>query len=155
MKATLLWRRGVLVCMAGLMMASGAKADSCQVSAAVINFGSFSPLTLSHVDSTGSITVNCTDVAGYSIALSAGNGTYNQRSMVSGSHALDYNLYRDAAHQQVWGDGSSGDNYAVTAANPVNGQNYVHTVYGRLPLNMSRDAYVGTYSDTIIIIVNY
>ncbi|MFT5575366.1 MAG: spore coat protein U-like protein [Bermanella sp.] len=154
MKATSSWRGGVLVCMAGLMMATGAEASSCQVSAAVVSFGSFSPLTLSYVDSTGSITVNCTDVAGYSIALSAGNGTYSQRSMVSGSHALDYNLYRDAAHKQVWGDGSSGDNYALTAANPVNGQNYVYTVYGRL-LIMSSGAHVGTYTDTIGIIVNY
>jgi spore coat protein U-like protein len=155
MKATSSLRGSVLVCMAGLMMASGAQAASCQVSAAVVSFGSFNPLTLIYVDSTGSITVNCTDVASYSIALSAGNGTYSQRSMVSGSHVLDYNLYRDAAHQQVWGDGSSGNNNAVTAANPVNGQNYVHTVYGRLPLAMSRGAHVGTYTDTIAIIVNY
>jgi spore coat protein U-like protein len=154
MKATSLLRGGVLVCMSGLMVVSGAEAASCQVSAAVVSFGSFNPLTLSYVDSTGSITLNCTDVAGYSIALSAGNGTYSQRSMVSGSHALDYNLYRDAAHQQVWGDGSSGDNYALTAANPVNGQNYVYTVYGRL-LIMSSGAHVGTYTDTIGIIVNY
>jgi spore coat protein U-like protein len=152
MKGISLLRGGGLVCMAGLMMASGAEAASCQVSAAVV---SFNPLTLIYVDSTGSITVNCTDVAGYSISLSAGNGTFSQRSMVSGSHVLDYNLYRDAAHQQVWGDGRSGDNYAVTAANPVNGQNYVHTVYGRLPLAMSRGAHVGTYTDTIAIIVNY
>ncbi|MFT7500827.1 MAG: spore coat protein U-like protein [Rheinheimera aquimaris] len=155
MKTPLSRRGAMLVYMAGLMMASGVEAASCQVSAAVVSFGSFNPLTLSYVDSTGSVTVNCTDVAGYSIALSAGNGTYSQRSMVSGSHALDYNLYRDAAHQQVWGDGSSGDNYAVTAANPVNGQNYVYTVYGRLLLTMSRGGHVGTYTDTISIIVNY
>ncbi|MFQ3200902.1 MAG: spore coat protein U-like protein [Zhongshania sp.] len=155
MKTTLSRLEAMLVYMAGFMMASGVEAASCQVSAAVVSFGSFSPLTLSYVNSTGSITVNCTDVAGYSIALSAGNGTYSQRSMVSGSHDLDYNLYRDAAHQQVWGDGSSGDNYDVTAVNPVNGQNYVYTVYGRLPLTMSRGGHVGTYTDTISIIVNY
>lgn len=155
MKATSSWRGGVLVCMAGLMMVSGVEAASCQVSASAVSFGSFSPLTLDFVDSTGNITLNCTDVAGYSIALSAGNGTYSLRSMISGNYALDYNLYRDAAHQQVWGDGSSGDNYAVTAANPVNGQNYVHTVYGRISLIMRRGTPVGTYTDTIGIIVNY
>lgn len=74
--------------------------------------------------------------------------------MVSGSHTLDYNLYRDAAHLQVWGDGI-GDNDAVTAANPVNGQHYVHTVYGRISLINRRDSHVGTYTDTITIIVNY
>lgn len=155
MKATLSWRGRVLVCMAGLMMASGAQAASCQVSSSAVGFGSFSPLTLDFVDSTGNITVNCTDVDGYSIALSAGNGNYSLRSLRFGSHALDYNLYRDAAHQQVWGDGSSGGNYAVAAANPVNGQNYVHTVYGRISLIMRRGTHVGTYTDTIGIIVNY
>ncbi|WP_290793640.1 spore coat U domain-containing protein [Halomonas sp.] len=155
MKATSLSRAGLLVGMAGLMMASGAQAASCQVSASVVNFGSFSPLTLDYVDSTGSITVNCSDVAGYAIALSTGNGSYSPRHMVSSSDTLDYNLYRDAAYQQVWGDGSSGDNYAVTVANPVDGQNYVHTVYGRISLITRRGTHVGTYTDTIGIIVNY
>ncbi|MFU8765282.1 MAG: spore coat U domain-containing protein [Haliea sp.] len=155
MKAIAFWRGGVLLCMAGLIMASGAQAASCQVSASALSFGSFSPLTLDFVDSTGNITVNCTDVAGYSITLSTGNGSYSLRSMVFGSHSLDYNLYRDAALQQVWGDGIAGDNYTVSAANPVNDQNHVHTVYGRLFLSMRRGAPVGTYTDTIGIVVNY
>jgi spore coat protein U-like protein len=154
MKAASSWCAGALVCVAGLMMASGAQAASCQVSASAVSFGSFSPLTLDFVVSTGSITVNCTDVASYAIALSAGNGTYSLRSMFSGSHTLDYNLYRDAAHQQVWGDGVA-DNFVVTAANPVNGQPYVHTVYGSISLITSRGTHVGTYTDTIAIIVNY
>ena len=154
MRATGSWRGVVLACMASLTMVSGAQAASCQVSASVVSFGSFSPLTLDFVDSTGNITLNCTDVAGYAIALSSGNGSYSLRSLVFGSHTLDYNLYRDAAHQQVWGDGSGG-NYAVTNANPVDGQNYVHTVYGRISLVTKRGAHVGTYTDTIGIIVNY
>lgn len=155
MKKSPAWRVGVVVCLAGLMMASGAGAAVCQVSATVVSFGSFSPLTLDLVDSTGNITVNCTDVAGYSITLSAGNGSYSQRSLLSGGHALDYNLYRDAARQQVWGDGISGGSYAVTLSSPVNGQNHVHTVYGRLPLTAARGAPVGTYTDTIAIVIDY
>lgn len=137
------------------MIATGAQASNCQVSATAVSFGSFSPLSLNVVDSTGNITVNCTDVAGYSIVLSAGNGSYRVRSMVSGSNTLDYNLYRDAAHQQVWGDGSSADNYSVTAVNPVNGQNYIHTVYGRIPLTTKRGTHVGIYTDSIAVVVNY
>lgn len=155
MKAISLGRGGVIVFIAGLMMPSEVLAASCQVSASAISFGTFSPLTQDFVDSTGNITVNCTDVAGYSIALSMGNGTYSLRSMISGGHTLEYNLYRDAAHQQVWGDGSSGDNYVVTAINPVDGQNYVHTVYGRISLITRRGINAGTYTDTISIIVNY
>ena len=155
MIVTSLWRSGLPICIACLMIATGAQASNCQVSATAVSFGSFSPLSLNVVDSTGNITVNCTDVAGYSIVLSAGNGSYRVRSMVSGSNTLDYNLYRDSAHQQVWGDGSSADNYSVTAVNPVNGQNYIHTVYGRIPLITKRGTHVGIYTDSIAVVVNY
>ncbi|WP_194755987.1 Csu type fimbrial protein [Aliidiomarina indica] len=155
MKTTLLWRGGVLVCITGVMMAFGAQAATCQVSASVVSFGSFSPLTMNFVDSTGDITVNCTDVAGYSVALLTGNGTYSLRNMVAGGQTLEYNLYRDAAYQQIWGDGNSGDNFDVTNTNPVDGQNYVHTVYGRIPLISQRGTHPGTYTDTINIIVTY
>ena len=144
----------VLLLLANLLMASCAVAASCTVNSTAVNFGSFSPLTLALVDSTGSITVNCTDVVSYSITLSPGNGAYSQRSMVSGGYSLFYNLYRDAAYQQVWGNGSS-SSYTVTLTNPINGQNNVHTVYGRIPLSTQRAAHVGMYSDTIAVTVSY
>jgi spore coat protein U-like protein len=137
-----------------LLMAAGAAAADCTVSPSGVNFGSFSPLNLATVDSTGSITVNCTDVASYSISLSPGSGTFIQRSMVSGGHALFYNLYLDAAYQQIWGDGSSGSSM-VTLTNPINGQDNVHTVYGRIPLSVQRAAHVGSYSDIITVTVSY
>lgn len=155
MNATFVCRAGLPICIASLMMALGAQAASCQVSASAVSFGSFSPLSLDLVDSTGNVTVNCTDVAGYAIVLSAGNGDYTRRRMLSASDALDYNLYRDAAYQQIWGDGLSGDNYTVTAVNPVNEQNYVHTVYGRIELISRRGTHVGLYTDSIVVIVNY
>lgn len=137
------------------MIAAAAQASNCQVSATSVNFGSFSPLSLNVVDSTGNISVNCTDVTGYSIVLSAGNGDYHTRRLLSSSDTLDYNLYRDAAHQQIWGDGSSGDNYAVTAVNPVSGFNYIYTVHGRIYLIARRGIHVGTYTDNIAVVVNY
>jgi spore coat protein U-like protein len=155
MNAVLMRCGGVLVSMAAVLITSAAQAASCQVSASGINFGSFSPLTLNFVDSTGTITVNCIDVVAYSVALSTGNGSYNLRSLVLGTNRLDYNLYRDAAYQQVWGDGSGGDNFLVSGANPVNGQNYVYTVYGRITLSTNRGAQVGSYADSVSIIVNY
>lgn len=143
-----------LLLLTNLLMVSGVSAVSCTVSASSVNFGSFSPLTLAYVDSTGSITVNCTDVSSYSISLSTGSGTYVQRSMVSGGYYLYYNLYRDAAYQQIWGDGIS-STYTVSLSNPVNGQNNLHTVYGRVPLSSQRAAHVGIYSDTITVTVSY
>lgn len=131
-----------------------ASAASCTVNPTNVNFGSFSPLTLLTVDSTGSITVSCTDVVFYSVALSTGNGSYLQRSMISGGYSLDYNLYSDASFTQVWGDGTSGS-VTVSLNNPVNGQNNIHTVYGRIPLNGQRGAHVGAYNDIITVTVSY
>jgi spore coat protein U-like protein len=144
-----------LLLLAYLSIVSSATAASCTVSSSGVKFGSFSPLTLASVDSTGSITVNCTDVSLYSVALSTGNGTYSQRRMVSGDNYLAYNLYRDAACQQVWGDGISDSSFTVTLTNPSNGHNNVHTVYGRIPLSIQRAAHAGIYSDTITVTVSY
>jgi spore coat protein U-like protein len=143
-----------LLLSANLLMVSGASAASCTVNPSGVNFGSFSPLTLASVDSTGSITVNCTDVSSYSITLSTGSGTYSQRRMVAGGYYLYYNLYRDAAFQQIWGDGNTGS-YTVSLNNPVNGQNNLHTIYGRIPISSQRAAHVGIYSDTITVTVSF
>lgn len=143
-----------LLFLANLLMVSNASAASCTVNPSGVNFGSFNPLTLTSVDSTGSITVNCTDVSSYSITLSTGSGTYGQRRTVAGGYYLYYNLYRDAVFQQVWGDGSSGS-YTVSLNNPVNGQNNLHTIYGRIPVSSQRAAHVGIYSDTITATVSF
>jgi spore coat protein U-like protein len=107
-----------------------------------------------YVDSTGSIAVNCTNVSSYTITFSTGSGTYSQRRMVAGIYYLYYNLYRDAAFQQIWGNGNSGSN-TVTLNNPVNGQNNIHTIYGRIPISSQRTVHVDIYSDTITVTVSY
>jgi len=140
-----------LLLLTNLLMVSGASAASCTVSSSGVSFGSFSPLTLSSVDSNGSITVSCTDDSSYSITLSTGSGTYSQRRMVSGGYDLYYNLYWEVTYQQIWGDGTSG---SYTVSHPVNGQS-PHTIYGRIPLSGQRAAHVGSYSDTISVTVSY
>ena len=145
---------GALLLVASLSLVSGASAASCTVNPSGVNFGSFSPLTLASVDSSGSIAVNCTDVSSYTITFSTGSGTYSQRRMVSGGNYLYYNLYLDASYQQVWGDGNSGSS-TVSLNNPVNGLNNLHTIYGRIPLSSQRAAHIGMYSDTITVTVTF
>jgi len=143
-----------LLLLTNQLIVSSASAASCTVSSSGVSFGSFSPLTDTSVNSTGSITVNCTDVSSYSISLSTGSGTYSQRRMVSGGYDLYYNLYWEATYQQIWGDGTSGS-YTVSLNNPVNGWSNPHTIYGRIPLSSQRAAHVGSYSDTITVTVSY
>lgn len=133
---------------AALLLISSSPWAACTVSTSGIAFGGYDPFVNQDVDSVANISVNCDETTPYSIALSTGTGTYDARVMTSGLHQLLYNLYVDATLTTVWGDGTGhsatvNDNQAV--AN--------HTVYGRIPAR--QDAYVGVYSDTIVITLTF
>jgi spore coat protein U-like protein len=59
-----------------------------------------------------------------------------------------YNLYVDATLITVWGDGTG---QSATVSDTQSAANY--TVYGRIPAG--QNAYVGVYSDTIVITVTF
>jgi spore coat protein U-like protein len=107
------------------------------------------PISSANVDASGSVSIACIPASAYTVALTAGAGTYSARRMASGSHSINYNLYRDAARTTVWGDGSGStalvSDSAATATYPV---------YGRIPGSQSA-AGVGTYSDTITVTVSF
>jgi len=88
------------------------------------------------------------------ITLSIGNGTsYATRRMVSGGEQLFYNLYRDAARQVIWGDGTGGTQ-AYLIKNPQgNNQDISVPIFGRIP--PSQNVGVGSYSDTITVSLNF
>ncbi|MFD1561475.1 spore coat protein U domain-containing protein [Paraburkholderia silviterrae] len=98
-------------CFALLFAAGGVRAQTCSASATPVSFGSVSPIAGAAVSATSSINVTCTwpvitltpDVL---VCLSLG-GT-SPRSLTSGTNALIYDLYRDAAHTQPWGSIYSG-----------------------------------------------
>ena len=76
-----------------------------------LTFATSSALT-SNVDTTGSISVQCTNTTPYSISLD--NGTHasgSQRRMYSAATGayISYNLYTDAAHTDAWTATTSDD----------------------------------------------
>jgi hypothetical protein len=81
-----------------------------------------------------------------------GRGAFATRTLLSGSDTLNFNLYRDAAYSQVWGDGTAstytvaGTGSGLLTANTL-------TVYGQVPI--SQDKPVGTYTSTITVTVTY
>lgn len=120
----------------------------CTVSTGGIAFGGYDPFVAQDVDSVANISVTCDEATSYSIALSTGGGTYEQRAMTNGLHQLLYNLYTDATLSTVWGDGS-GHSATVSDIQLV----ATHTVYGRIPAR--QDTHVGVYSDTIVITLTF
>ncbi len=128
----------------------GVRAAKCTVSTSGLSFGSYNVFSTVDDTITGSIIVNCTNNAAYTIALSSGSGTYSSRSMTSGTHTLSYNLFLDATYLTVWGDGSAG----TSIFNGVGtGANAATTVYGRIPAR--QNAAVGSYSDVLTVTVTY
>lgn len=131
-----------------LLMISCSLWAACTISTSGIAFGGYDPFVNQDVDSAANISVNCDATTPYSIALSTGTGSYEARVMTSGIHHLLYNLYVDATLTTVWGDGTG---HSATVSDTQAVAN--HTVYGRIPAR--QDAYVGTYSDTIVITITF
>lgn len=124
--------------------ASGA---TCTVSTTGVAFGSYDPFAAQPLDSVGSISVHCDTTSSYTASLSPGSGNFSNRLLQNGTHTLGYNLYTDTTHITIWGDGSSATStQSGTSDTPL-------SVYGRI--RAGQNAYVGAYSDTIVVTVTF
>ncbi|WGS50935.1 spore coat U domain-containing protein [Paraburkholderia sp. D15] len=88
-----------------------ASAQTCTASPSALSFGNVSPIALSTVNATGSVTVQCTWPAitltpSVQVCLNM-NGT-TPRAMANGTSQLQYNLYQDAAYSIPWGSTTLG-----------------------------------------------
>jgi len=137
---------------AALLPATDALAISCSiVSTSAVSFGNYNVFDTSPLDTTGSLTFNCTGVGGSDtivVDLSAGGASsVFSRRMLQASEPLSYNLYTDGAHTVVWGDGSGGTGHYGPVV-PPNGTNDTITIYARVPAQ--QNVSVGPYDDTIV-----
>lgn len=128
--------------------------SACNVSATTLNFGTYNPGNASALSGSSTISVYCTSGSAYTASLNVGSGggTFAGRTLSNGSDTLSFNLYRDAAYSQIWGDGTAstytvaGTGAGLLTANTL-------TVYGQIPI--SQDKAAGTYSSTITVTVSY
>jgi spore coat protein U-like protein len=159
-------KRAAVVLMLGLMPWAGlyagqpaqttfkvsAKVEAvCEVTASDLNFGTYS-WNVGTVQGTTQLTATCTPGSTYSVGLNEGASTgaaVNQRKMVSGSNALDYQLYSDSARSTIWGNTNGTD----TVTGSGTGSAVGHTVYGSVPAGQSIP--VGDYGDVITVRVYY
>jgi spore coat protein U-like protein len=136
-------------------------AGSCSVTTTGLAFGAFPAPNPANVDSTANLSVSCkanpNATTAFTISLSQGNGaSFNPRNMASGTYTLNYNLYSDASHSTIWGDGTSGTSQVsgtIPPGLPPGSTTLNLTVYGRIPGNQNLAA--GSYSDAITITISY
>jgi spore coat protein U-like protein len=93
------------------------------------------------------VVINCDFETAFTIDLGPGTGSFEQRTMIGGESALDYNLYTDASRMIVWGDGVSGANVSAS------GTNVSVPVYGRIPARQIVEA--RPYGDSVTITISY
>ncbi len=144
----------MLALVIGTLYASDAHAQACTISATSVNFGTYNVFAGSDVASTGTVTYRCNGSAhNITVALTQGaSATFNPRQMQKGAEALTYNLFRDASHSTIWGDGTSGTS-VYQIANPPNNTNVNLTVYGSV--SAGQDVSAGTFSDTVTAVINF
>jgi spore coat protein U-like protein len=119
-----------------------------------LDFGVYDPGAPNPTPSTGDVTIQCGVgiLPAFSVALSAGTGSYTQRTLRNGTDALNYNLYADAAHMTVWGDGTGATvTQNLTGLITLGSRSY--TVYGLA--DPGQHPAPGPYVDTITVIVNF
>lgn len=136
-----------------MFLAPGLAHAACSVTPTSVAFGIYSTLDVAPTDTAGTLQVSCdTTTVAYTLLLSPGGaGSYAPRTLAGGTYTLAYNLYTDALHTIVWGDGSGGST-TVSGAFALPGA-IDHTVYGRLPAQ--QNVGTGAYTDTITVTLNF
>jgi len=125
-----------------------------------LTFPTSSVLT-SNVDTTGSISVQCTNTTPYSIGLDNGaHASGSQRRMYSAATGayISYNLYTDPSYTDAWTATTSTTSCTAGASTCVLGTGTgmtqpAVTVYGRVPLQTT--PLVGAYTDSVVVTVTY
>ena len=138
-----------------LALPSAQAIGACSIgSVSAVAFAAYDVFAISADTGTGSFSVSGCRSGGrtYTAKLSTGFGTYSTRLMRSGANQMQYNLYKDAAYAQIWGNGTGG---TVTLVNTNSGSGVgpTHTIYGRIPAG--QDLPVGVYTDTIVITITF
>lgn len=143
-------RAAVVAAIAILSTASIAEAQlglNCSIGTTPVAFGDYNVLSASPKTTTGTVTYQCTLGVNIIVTLSRGSSsTFNPRTMTKGAETLSYNLYRDAAYQTIWGDGTGGTQAYSTLATVLFPTTV--TVYAQLPAG--QDVTVGSYGDSVV-----
>ncbi|CAN7303121.1 Csu type fimbrial protein [Bosea sp. LjRoot237] len=124
---------------------------ACTIASATdMNFGNVGVLS-TNIDSTSTITVQCTATTPYNIGLNAGlnGGAVTTRQMSGAGGTVNYSLFRDPARTLNWGETIGTD----TSVGTGSGSTQAYTVYGRVSAQATPSP--ALYTDTITVTVTY
>jgi spore coat protein U-like protein len=134
--------------------------DNCNISASTMNFGSSASIISANIDSTATITAQCTNTTPYSIGLDNGtnaSGSQNRMRLGATSNYINYDLYTDSARAHAWATTSSTTSCTGGASTCVlgtgTGSNQNTTIYGRVPSQTAPAS--GIFIDTVVMTVTY
>jgi spore coat protein U-like protein len=144
------------------LLVSASVTATCTIATAPVAFGAYDPTSATDLDSTGTVTVTCTNgTAGYVTLGEGANPDEDSTADVpvrqmaggaGGAGRLTYHLYSDATYTDVWG------NTPTTGFNHVgDGTATALTVYGRIPAQQNVLAGSGAtaYADTVVATVTF
>lgn len=134
-------------------IATATVANQCQFDVVThLSFGSVAGAIDANRDQVSSIGLTCTGRTAWQLGLDDGqNADGDVRRMrlgASGSY-VSYELYRDVARTQRWGNTLNSDTVTGTGTGALQ----TETVYGRVPAQPAVPA--GSYSDTITVTLTY
>ncbi len=135
----------------GTATIAAAYPPTCSVSANPLAFGNVAS-SLSGLSASTSIETTCSAATPYTIAMNGGlTGATDPaaRQMQKSSDTLTYGIYSNSNHTQIWGDTAGVD----TVGNTGTGSTQSIPVYGRIQPQPTPPT--GTYSDTVVVTVNY
>jgi len=144
----------------GLMSAAPTTSGNriCRIETRPLSFGVYDPLATTDTDALGQVIYTCGNLSSSSLAQGAKavrieleTGSSNQyvvRMMTAGHpDHLEYNIYLDATHRIVWGNGTNGTD-AYIDNSPPNRTPVVVPAFGRI--RGRQDVPAGEYIDSLI-----
>jgi spore coat protein U domain-containing protein, fimbrial subunit CupE1/2/3/6 len=134
---------------------SATVSKNCTITTTPVAFGAYDAVTgnaTAPLTGTGILTVTCTKGAGAIVGLGLGSNAQGttRRMSASATAYLTYDLYKDGARTDHWGNALP-DSYDIGAA--PNRMPRSFTIFGQIP--GGQDATVGNYLDTVVATVNF
>jgi spore coat protein U-like protein len=121
----------------------------CAIETRPLSFGIYDPAANADLDALAQVIYICNNQANkIRVEMTTGYANQFDRLMSSGEDTLSYNIYLDATHQTIWGQGAFGTD-VYYQSNPPNGTPVTVLGYGRI--RAGQGVTPGNYADALTV----